>query len=238
MSDSRDDRDESPEDAKPPAHNRHKPLARDDHRALRPPTGVVDAALTGWRARSMAKTYEEIERAAKAKKGATKELTDLERTLHEAHDLPNTLAEDQAERDHARQLAAHRRRIELTEAGYDEQIIDEKKQVQLERARNNRLHAERRTEITQTVAPDWIEAIRAKYKAGAFDQAIVAYIAEVAFNQKQVALDGHTPSDSDEQLQARLAELDEEINTAVRNNENPGAIAYLVRKRQKLEHGE
>jgi hypothetical protein len=213
-------------------------IARDDHRTLRPPTGVVNAALTGWRARSMAKTYEEIERAAKAKKGATKELTDLERTLHEANDLPNTLAEDQAERDHARQLAAYRRSIELTEAGYDEQIVDEKKQAQLERARNNRLHAERRTEITQTVTPDWIETIRAKYKAGAFDQAIVTYIAEIAFNQKQTELDGHKPSDPDEELQARLAEVDEEINAAAQNNESPEAIAYLVRKRQKLEYGE
>ncbi|MFW6028517.1 MAG: hypothetical protein ACOC9Q_03235, partial [bacterium] len=162
----------------------------------------------------------------------------LERTLHELSDLPNTLEEDQAERDHARKLAAHRRAIELSEAGYDEQIIDERKQTELERARNQNLHAQRRKEITELVKPHWVEAVLNKYKAGGFDQAIQAYIAEVAFGQKQAELDGHRQNDSDEELNARLAELDEEINTAVANNESPEAITYLLRKRQKLEHGE
>jgi hypothetical protein len=153
-------------------------------------------------------------------------------------DLPNTLTEDQAERDHARQLAAHRRTIELTEAGYDEQIIDEEKQAQLERARNNRLHAERRTETTERVKAYWVEAIQNKYKAGAFDQAIVAYIAEVAFGQKQAELNGFQAPEPDAELLAQLAALDEEIDAAVKNNESPEAIAYLLRKRKKLEHGE
>lgn len=235
--DSEDDND-SRKDVAAPAPDRRKSISRDDHRTLRPPTGVVNAALTGWRARSMAKTYAEIERAADAKKGAAESMADLERTLHETNDLPGILAEDQAEREHARKLAAHRRAIELSEAGYDEQIVDEKKQAQLERVRNNRLHAERRTEITESVKAYWIEAIQNKYKAGAFDQAIVAYIAEVAFGQKQAEINGHEASEPDAKLQAQSAALNEEINAAIENNESAEAIAYLLRKRESLEHGE
>jgi hypothetical protein len=234
MNDDRNDDQERSKNGKPPAREARKPLSREDHRALRLPTGVVSATFTAWRAASMAKTYEEIERAAKAKNGAAREMIDLERTLHEANDLPDTLAEDQAERDHARKLAAHRRRMELAEAGYDEQIIEEKKQKQLERARNSKLHARRLREITEQVKDIRIETIRQQYEAGKCDS-VVEWLTALGAALKAAEVEGEERSEQGGDIYEQIAALDEDIRNAVERGENTEVIRYLVTQKYELE---
>ncbi len=120
------------------------PAKRDAQPMVPKVGGVVDAALTGWRASAAAKTYRNIGDALDATKGAVSSGIDLKRELDRLGDLDNILDEDQAQRDHARWEADRARKAARVQADYDDQLRVHRNEAELSQAKTDALYHQRR----------------------------------------------------------------------------------------------
>ncbi|MGE3702250.1 MAG: hypothetical protein AB7G08_26265 [Hyphomicrobiaceae bacterium] len=159
----------------------------------------------------------------------------LMRKAAEVRDLPNLIAEEQRQREHARSLAETRRAVETVAAVHELHLAIARHEVEIAKTREQGVRAQRNLEAAQRVKDaeidSWYQAAAARA-----NNATAEYQDTLADLQRgQTAPDpGATASAAANQRAADLAVLDHEIELE-RQRGNQAAVFALTNLRARLQ---
>lgn len=211
--------DEDPKRKLPVVQRPKLPTTTKDPQAIvARPQGIFSATFTGLQARVTAGSYRDRADQANAQAQAVESGINLVRTLGRAYDLPNTLAEDQAQRDedraiaqHQREEAAWRRMRDAAARDKDDEISRLRKEAELSQARSDTIYHARRAEAAEVTKDFYVNGTRHKVGTETVMREIKHLTAQQAIERRRAERSATSPVALDPNL---VALLDEEIDDA------------------------
>lgn len=231
--------DDDDDDEKLPARKGKPPSvpARSDGQPMVPKVGgVVDAAMTGWRARSAAKSYRDIRDALDATKGAVSSGIGLKRELDRLADLDNILDEDQKQRDHERWLAEQAREADRVQAEPESEIRKWETKARLERAMNEAIHEERLRQGTEAIKDLLVEDTMHRIVARVLNNEGERLAAELGISSLRNRAAGNPANTVASEYLNKI--LDDEIKAAVEAREPSEVIIRLGNLKRHVEYAD
>jgi hypothetical protein len=151
----------------------------------------------------------------------------LARKLVELRDLPNLLAEDQREREHARVLAEQRRTLELVKVVHEMHLTLARHETELPKQREQGVRAERNLEAARRVADTLVDTWYQQAAAQRNEAEAVKQDTDHDLKRTQPAVSPDAIKGAVEQELAKtVAIIEHEIELA-KQRSNPAAVLAL-----------
>jgi hypothetical protein len=187
--------------------------------------GAVGSAVSGFVARANARTYRALNERNVAQEGAIRSGVGVMKALGELRDLHETLDDEQADREDARDENAHRREMAKRRRKLELELIeaqDEKRRqeikAELEVAKDNTIYATRRREAAEQAAPHYVDGAVHRVAAEARERELGRKTVEAGLARRFGGEGQPAPAETTVNEDVALNLIDTQIAQAVAEN--------------------